>query len=38
MRNLIDIQNLQLNEQSYRCEINMLIDDCKGTGKNSRLC
>ncbi len=42
MRNLINIQTLQLDEQNYRCEIDMLInniDDCrKGIGKNRRLC
>jgi len=39
MTNLSNIQSLQLDEQNYRCEINMLIDDCeKGIGKNRRLC
>jgi len=39
MRNLSNIQSLQLDEQNYRCEIDMLINDCgKGIGKNRRLC
>ncbi len=38
MKNLSYIQSLQLDEQ-YRCEIDMLINDCeKGIGKNRRLC
>jgi len=43
MTYLINIQNLQLDEQNYRCEIDMLIlnddnDYRKGIGKNKRLC